>query len=189
MKAERAVRRLFDLMDVWLKNLIFFGWAVFDWILIRMISPYNPNKPDSAYVIIPNKTLAKLLIEAHNPYLKYVKVKDRQKLWLPAFIAYLLLAAVLFASLVLVLLPPMPCETVEILVGRHGATISVSTYNEKVPLLLVMLFCIVEFLCILIPCFVLLLRTKKETVRSKIGFALIVLLFLFMAGWFIVKLI
>ena len=180
---------MFDLMDVWLKNLIFFGWAVFDWILIRMISPYNPNKPDSAYVIIPNKTLAKLLIEAHNPWLKYVKVKDRQKLWLPAFVAYLLLAAVLFASLVLVLLPPMPCETVEIPVGRHGARISVSTYNEKVPLLLVMLFCVVEVLCILIPALVVLFRRKEEKVGGKIGFSLIVLLFLFMAGWLVVKLI
>ena len=183
------MRGLFDLMDVWFKNLIFFGWAVFDWILIRTVSPYNPNKPDSAYIIIPNKTLAKFLIEARNPWLKYVKVKDRQKLWLPAFIAYLLLAAVLLASLVLVLLPPMPCEPVEIPVGRHGATISVSTYNEKVPLLLVMLFCIVEFLCVLIPALVILFRTKEEKIGGKIGFFLIVLLFLFMAGWLIVKLI
>ena len=176
-------------MDVVFKIVVFLLWAGFDWILIRMISPYNPNKPNSAYIIIPNKTLAKILIEARNPWLKYVKVKDRKKLWLPAFVAYLLLAAVLLASLVLVLLPPMPCEPVEIPVGRRGATISVSTYNEKVPLLLVMLFCIVEFLCVLIPALVILFRTKEEKIGGKIGFFLVVLLFLFMAGWFIVKLI
>ena len=180
---------MFEWMDVVFKIVVFLLWAGFDWILIRMISPYNPNKPDSAYVMIPNKTLAKILIEARNPWLKYVKVKDRKKLWLPAFIAYLLLVAVLLASLVLVLLPPMPCEPVEIPVGRHGATISVSTYNEKVPLLLVMLFCIVEVLCILIPTLVVLFRRKEEKVGGKIGFSLIVLLFLFMAGWLIVKLI
>ena len=180
---------MFEWMDVVFKIVIFLLWAGFDWILIRMISPYNPNKPNSAYIIIPNKTLAKILIEARNPWLKYVKVKDRKKLWLPAFVAYLLLAAVLLASLVLVLLPPMPCEPVEIPVGRRGATISVSTYNEKVPLLLVMLFCIVEFLCVLIPALVILFRTKEEKIGGKIGFFLVVLLFLFMAGWFIVKLI
>lgn len=183
------MRRLFEWMDVVFKIVVFLLWAGFDWILIRMISPYNPNKPDSAYVMIPNKTLAKFLIEAHNPYLKYVKVKDRQKLWLPAFIAYLLLAAVLLVSFVLVLLPPMPCETVEIPIGRHGGRISVSTYNEKVPLLLVMLFCIVEVLCILIPGTIALFRRKEEKIGGKIGFSLIVLLFLFMAGWLVVKLI
>lgn len=177
------------LLDNLFKIVFFLFLAVFDWSMIYMMAPYNPKRPDSEFVVIPGRAVAKLLIPKRNPYLKYVKVKDRNKVWLPALIAYVLLTVVLIASLVLVLLPPMPCEAVDIPVGRHGATVTVATYNEKIPLLSIWLFCIAEFLCILIPCFVLLLRTKKETVRSKIAFALIVLLFLFMAGWFIVKLI
>ena len=178
-----------ELLDALLKMVFFLLFAAFAWSLIYMIAPYNPNRPDSEFVVIPGKVTAKLLIPKRNPYLRYVKVKDRNKVWLPALIAYVLLAVVLIASLVLVLLPPMPCEAVDIPVGRHGATVTVTTYNEKIPLLSVWLFLIAEFLCILIPCFVRLLRMKKETVRSKIAFALIILLFLFMAGWFIVKLI
>ena len=178
-----------ELLDALLKMVFFLLFAAFAWSLIYMIAPYNPNRPDSEFVVIPGKVTAKLLIPKRNPYLRYVKVKDRNKVWLPALIAYVLLAVVLIASLVLVLLPPMPCEAVDIPVGRHGATVTVTTYNEKIPLLSVWLFLIAEFLCILIPCFVRLLRMKKETVRSKIAFALIILLFLFMAGWFITKLI
>ena len=177
------------LFDALFKIVFFLLLAAFNWGMIYMIAPYNPNRPDSEFVVVPGKAIAKFLIPKRNPYLKYVKVKDRNKVWMPALIAYILLALVLVASLVLVLLPPMPCEAVDIPVGRRGATVTVTTYNEKIPLLSVWLFCIAECLCILIPCFVGLLRMKTETVRSKIGFALIILLFLFMAGWFITKLI
>ena len=186
MKSRKAVK---GLVDALFKIVIFLFLAAFDWSMIYMVAPYNPNRPDSEFVVVPGKAVAKLLIPKRNPYLKYVKVKDRNKVWMPALIAYILLALVLVASLVLVLLPPMPCEAVGIPVGRHGATVTVTTYNEKIPFIFVWLFCIAECLCILIPCFVGLLRMKKETVRSKIAFALIILLLLFMAGWFVTKMI
>lgn len=72
-----------------------------NWVLIYGKTEFNPND-NRKYIIIKNRTLANLLMQKKSSYVKYVKVKDRQKLNIPCFIFYIAYILVLLATVVFI---------------------------------------------------------------------------------------
>ena len=178
------------LLDTLLKIIWFLLWASICWALLYGFSPYNPNKPNAKYITVNNKIISKLLIPKRNPFLKYVKVKDRNKLSLKCFVGYIILALIIIASLIMAFLPPIPCEPTILPAGRRSRFI-VSTYNEKIPLSLISVFALSILLYVLIPITFNLFTKKDDSVKmgSKLFMIFIILLLLFATGYLLVNLI
>ena len=178
------------MFDALLKGSWFLLTASVCWCLLYSFSSYNPNKPNAKYITIPNKTLAKILISKRNLWLKYVKVKDRNKLYLPCFLGYIIALLILIISLIMVFLPPIPCDPIIFPTGRRGHFI-LDTYNEKIPLLLIFLLFVVVFLCVLFSVSFRLFTKKDKsiTIGSKIFVIFILFLFLLLAGYVFIMLI
>lgn len=178
------------MLDSLIKVIWFLGNALLCWFLIYLSAPYNPNKPNAKYITIKNKTIANLLIPKRNPWLKYVKVKDRNKLRLPSLIGYISLTLLLLASLVMFLLPSLPCEPVALPFSRRSQ-ITVATYNEKIPLSLILVFLSFVLLSFIIPAFIhsFSKKAKPIDIGSQILIFFVILLFLFMSGYLLINLI
>ena len=68
-----------------------------NWTLIHSKTEYNPNI-NRKYILIKNRRLAEILINKKSSYVKYVKVKDRQKLNIPCFVLYLAFALIVLVT-------------------------------------------------------------------------------------------
>ena len=152
--------------------------------LAFVLAPYNPNKPRRKYVVIHNSFLRKITIPPRNPYLKYVKVKDRNKLAVSSLILYLLQVAVLIAFIVLQCIEPIPCEPVLLPTGgryRPSAFLA-TTYNQKIPYIATMLILLFQLVSAIIISLID-HKKSKEPPMSKTNFVLIIVfLLLLMVG-------
>ena len=178
------------MLDEIAKIILFLIMSFGCWVLLFVSSPYDPNKSKAKYVTVRNKTLAKLLIPKRNPWLKYVKVKDRNKVYLPSFVGYICLSLIWGVSLVLFFLPEIPCKPVIIPAGRRRA-FTVYTLNEKIPLSSIFILLLIILLYMIIPAFIGFFTKKDEKIRlsTKIGFFFIIALLLFGIIYLIINLI
>ena len=159
-----------------------------NWVLIYSKTEFNPNDTNRKYIIIKNRTLASVLIDEKSSYVKYVKVKDRQKLNIPCFIFYIAFALILIITIVFCVLPEMPCEPTRLPFGRRNSVI-LDTYNAKVPYTLsFLLFCAqVDFM--FVPGSIKIFKMKDQTIGSKIGIGILTLGFLLFTGYLVYTLI
>ena len=178
------------MFDIIIKITWFMFNAVLSWFLIYLFSPYNPNKPNAKYITLKNKFAARLLISKRNPWLKYVKVKDRDKLYFPCLIGYICLALTVVFSVIVATLPPMLCTPTTLPYSRRGQ-FNVSTYNEKIPLSLILILNLIIFICVLGSVFVSLLKKKDEPKKtgSIIFIIFVILLFTFCTVWLFINMI
>ncbi len=154
-----------------------------NWVLIYSKTEFNPNDTNRKYIIIKNRTLASVLIDNKSSYVKYVKVKDRQKLNIPCFVFYIAFALILLITIILCLLPEMPCQPTSLPFSRHNSIV-LDTYNAKVPYTLsFLLFCAqVDFM--FVPGSIKILKMQDQTIGSKIGVGILTLGFLLLTGYF-----
>lgn len=130
------------------------------------------------------------LIPKHNIWQRRMKANNRNKLSLHSLIGYILLTVIMLVSIVMVMLPPMPCEPAILPYSRHSQ-ITVTTYNEKIPLSLILVFQLAVLLSFIIPAFIHSFSKKAQPVDkgSKIVVLFVIILFLFMAGYHLINLI
>lgn len=150
-----------------LTNFIFF--IIIDWVLIRFHTEFNPEKQNKKYIILP-RSIAKYFIQQKSSRVKYVKVKDRQKLSIPCFIGYIACIITVITAILMYILPDYPCKPLMVPYSRRH-TLTVYTYNSKVPYILSFLIFTILIDIILINSTIKLFKVKDKPVSFwiKIG--------------------
>lgn len=165
--------------------LMFLLLMAVNWVLIYSKTQFNPNSTNRKYINIKNRFLAKILIQQKSDYIKYVKVKDRLKLNIPCFIGYIIFAVIFVISIIMYLVPEMPCEPTSLPFGKFNSVI-LDTYNAKIPYTLALIMIFVQFDIMLLSANIKQLKAKNEntTKAFKIGFSVLTLGFLFVTVYF-----
>ena len=146
------------------------------------------------YIIVNNEFLRKLLINSHERHeSKYVKVEDRKKLTVYSLVLYIILAVVLVMALVMMFIPEMPCEPFDLPVGRRGGSITIDSWNDKLPMLNICLILSTVALSLFIELSYKAI-VRRKTVKMKrveiiemILISAVTLLFLFCVGWILFR--
>ena len=159
-----------------------------NWVLIYSKTEFNPNDTNRKYIFIKNRTLASVLINKKSSHVKYVKVKDRQKLNIPCFVFYIFFALILLITIIFCVLPEIPCKPISLPFGRRNSII-LDTYNAKVPYILSFLLFCVQLDFMFVPGSIKLLKIKNEKIGSKIGIGIFTLGFLLFTGYLMYALI
>ena len=135
----------------------------------RFSTCYDSRNPKGKYIVIKNDKLAKLLIEKQNFWdRRYTLNKDRNKMSVVGLIFYLCSAFIIVLTLVLMCVPQIPCEPLEIDAAKMY--LYAETLNEKIPVIFTMILLCAEFLYFSI----LLLRYKKEIKQKWIRLLVLV---------------
>ncbi len=158
-----------------------------NWTLIHSKTEYNPNI-NRKYILIKNRRLAEILINKKSSYVKYVKVKDRQKLNIPCFVLYLAFALIVLVTVIFFLLPKMPCEPISMPFPRHNPIV-LDTYNAKIPYVLAFLLFFVQINLYFVPMSIKVFKNKEQGLGIKIGVAILDLAFLLFSGYLLYALI
>lgn len=174
-----------DILMPIFKIIFFIFLMYFCYTCSYAVSPYNPDKPHMKYITIKNKTLARLLISKGNSKKQHIKNDDKCKLSVISLLFYIIQVVLLIVSIVLQIIPQIPCEPFAFYLGRHGAHFQLNTLNEKIPLILSTLLVIIEMLSILLPAFI--NKIKKKEV--KISYVFTILLSFFLAIYLVINLI
>lgn len=127
-------------------------------LFARMSSSYDSRISKGKYVIINNKTLAKLLI-ANEHFLykgKRTLKKDRNKLSVVGLIFYLCVVFIVVLTFILLLLPQIPCVPFEL--DSTKMYFYADTLNEKIPIIFSIILMCAEFIYFA----VLLFKFRKE---------------------------
>lgn len=167
--------------------IMYFLIMEINWVLIYSKTEFNPNI-SRKYIIIKNRRLAEILIVKKSSYVKYVKVKDRQKLNMPCFILYIAFALVVLVTIVFLFLPKMPCEPISMPFSRHNP-IMLDTYNAKVPYVLAFLLLFVQVNLLFVPMSIKIFKNREQGLGIKIGIAILDLAILLFTGYLLYALI
>ncbi len=156
--------------------LMFLLIMAINWVLIYSKSPYNPNKPNAKYINIKFKPLRKILILPKHADLKYVKVKDRSKLYLPCFFGYIILTLILIITIIFYFIPEIPCQPIRLPFGKLHSVV-LDTLNAKIPytLAFIMLFLQFDFTLVSINIKIIKAKNKDATTALKIGLSIMVI--------------
>ena len=131
---------------------------IFSIVFARICTTYDSRSSRGKYITIKNKTLAKLLIEKEH-FLdkgKCTLQKDRNKMSIIGLIFYLCNLFIIILTLILLLLPQIPCEPFEF--DASKMYLYADTLNQKIPIILSIILLCSEMLYFT----VLLFRCKKE---------------------------
>ena len=157
----------------------FIFFIVIDWVLIKFHTSFNPEKQNRKYIVLP-RGIAKYFINQKSSYVKYVKVKDRQKLSIPCFIGYIACILTVITAIIMYILPVYPCKPLLVPFSRRRG-ITVYTYNSKIPYLLSFLILAVQINIILIDLTIKLFKAKEKTVSFWLKFGCIAITLGFVA--------
>lgn len=137
---------------------------IFTIILARICTTYDSRSSRGRYITVKNKALAKLLIEKELFFDrgKYTLQKDQNKMSVIGLIFYLCNLFIIILTLILLLLPPIPCTPFEI--DTTKVYLFADTINVKIPIILTMILLCAEFLCFAI----MLLRSIKNVEQKWI---------------------
>lgn len=119
---------------------------IFTIIFARICTTYDSRSSRGKYITIKNKTLAKLLIEKEHFLDKgeYTLQKDRNKMSIIGLTFYLCNLFIIILTLILLLLPQIPCAPFEI--DATKMYLFANTINSKLSIVLTMILLCAEFL-------------------------------------------
>ena len=118
---------------------------IFSIVFARICTTYDSRSSRGKYITIKNKTLAKLLIEKEH-FLdkgKCTLQKDRNKMSIIGLIFYLCNLFIIILTLILLLLPQIPCVPFEI--DATKMYLFADTINSKIPICSTMILLCSEF--------------------------------------------
>jgi len=163
-----------------LVELIFFSiFIMISWVLIKSKTDFNPEEKDKKYIILP-RSIAKYFVNQKSSYVKYVKVKDRQKLSIPCFIGYLACIITVLTAIVMYFLPLYPCSPIKLPLSRRR-TITISSYNAKIPYIMSLLIFFTQIDIVFVKLAVQIFKVESQEAKLWMKILIVVMCILFTA--------
>ena len=150
---------------------------IFSIVFARICTTYDSRSSRGKYITIKNKTLAKLLIEKEH-FLdkgKCTLQKDRNKMSIIGLIFYLCNLFIIILTLILLLLPKIPCEPFEI--DATKMYLFADTINTKIPICFTMMLLCSEFFYFAIMMFRYIKNVEQKWIKALIFIGSIIVKF------------
>lgn len=141
---------------------------LFTVILARICSTYDSRNSRGKYVILKNKFLAKILIDKEGFWAKgrYTLQKDRNKMSIVGLAFYLCNLFIIVLTIVLMLLPQIPCAPFEI--DTTKIYVYTDTVNTKIPVILTMILLCAEIFWLSISLFCYVKKVEQKWIKILI---------------------
>ena len=151
---------------------------LFSTFIAKFMHILNPNpkllyvKSQCVYnfIVFPDN----ILFRRHNTKKKKKKKKNDRRLMLSELTFCILNQVTLIGAIVLQFIPTMPCEAIEVTFGLRyrGLDFIVDTYNQKIPLCLILFLLFTEVLFLFGDSLIRAFRNKE--IRKKLGVGAII---------------
>lgn len=147
---------------------------IFTIFFARISTTYDSRNSKGKYITIKRNTLAKVLIEKEC-FLdrKYTLQKDRNKMAVIGLIFYLCNLSIIILTLILLILPQIPCEPFEI--DATKMYLFADTINSKIPIILTMILLCAEFLYFAIMLFSNIKKVEQKWIKTLIFLSSIII--------------
>ena len=157
-----------------LSLLVMLFFTLISFLLIRSLAPFEATSK-LKYISLNNRFLANCLIPKKKGY---VKVNDRKKISLFSLLFYLLFAIFVVVLILMFILPDIPCDEFIARFGKRGQiNWRVTTLNEKLIILLPILFFLIALITFFSIGIARMIKEKTESKKSLCGiFAIYILL-------------